>query len=317
MTYIPGHSSVIAYAIETAAIVESADGETPAVLPAIPASPVLIGYTNVPEATRELGNAKGFAIGSPYPLYNKKGVRKPSLSFEMRIGSIPLLQKCLLGSGGLHDLADLCFFIGVVGQPTQVYRFAKCDTLTLNLQEGDAQELTASGQFPAQCVQVGPTLSPTRAQLSAIGKPLMWHDVRTLTIGGDEYRRSLMGARIAVAHGLERKSPRPYWGDDVPLSLTHSELLPHLNTVTGELSLHNQLSEDLFTGSVNAQEWGDIPIAITDGPGLPAGATARVFDLTLQNVIPGTITQRGVDTSAQMQHSATFLADDLLIATSR
>ncbi len=316
--YIPGHSAILAYALEVGSITESADGTAPATLPAIPGSPILIGYTNVPEATRDLGNAKGFAIGSPFPLYNKRGVYKPSVSFEMRLGSIPLLQRCLRNSS--NDLDQICLYVGVAGQPCKVYRFAKCGEFSLNLQEGDSQELTASTRFEAITTQVGPTLSPTLNQLKAPGVPLHWHDVRqfNIPVAGTltDFRRTFMGCRATINHNIERKAPRPNWGDAEPLSRTSSELLPHFNTASGDMTLHKELPEALFNAAADSQDWGNIVIPISDGPGLVSGGTTKIFNLTMQNVLPQVATQAGVDASAQMQHRLTYAFDNLVIATS-
>lgn len=318
MTYIPGHSMLVAFAAETNAIAESTDGTTAATLGTLPSSPAIIGYTNIPELTDSYGNKKGFGGGVPHALYNARGPVAPQVKFEMTIVSRDFLKKCLRTSDGVYDLGSLCIFTGVNGQNPVAYRYAECSELVLNFTEGaqDAQELKATCTFMAIAKDYTPAtpLSATLADLQALGSPLFWHDIRQFAINGTDYRSVLMGQTVTLNHNIERKGQRPNWGDDSALSRTNYQLLPHLVSLNGESTFHAGIPDSLFNGAKQAQNWGDIVIACSDAPGRASGS--QVFNVTLKDVMPVTKTQRGGGVEQQVTYTVPIVASDLRIATS-
>lgn len=323
MTYVPGHNVWVGYSLEAGAITESPNGTTPAAIAAANTSLTYLGYMDVPESTEDYGNKKGFSIGSPLAQYSARGNVMNSLSFQLRVGASGFLPYCLRdASFGDYGMQPLTIYVGVAGSYTDIYRYCYVDTLGLSLQEGSAQEVTAAVTIQAmakQPLQTGAYLrSPTNSELSGpFAAPLMFHDIKQFIVTARDastvdYRSFLMGANLNIAHGLERKGSRPNWGDDEVLSRTCYEIMPHLVTVTGELTLHDRLPEKYFTTAIQSQNWGDIIIPISDSTGIDAGAP-NTMDLVVTGAMPTSRTTRGTEAGAQVSHSISIVADDLTI----
>jgi hypothetical protein len=321
--YISGHSGLVAIAAEVGTITESADGTTPAVLPAIPSSAALVGYTpNMPELSANLGNSKGYAVGDSRALYNRPGSPSPSATFQLVPGSGAFLvnycqryvDSTLSPTGRLKSFA---LFIGAAGVFTDVIRFCKVNELAIALQEslggGQGGEISASITAMGLARQSLTTpIGPNAAALRALGIPLMWHDVRTFGIdlgaGSIDYRKALMGLNVTLSHNLERKGVRPDWGDDVPLSRTNYELLEHTITARAEVQLHSRLSRAAFYGAVRAQQWGDITVDINDAE------QTKQLNLLLEGAVPENEVLRGVAAGEQMSHSVPLLLDNIVLS---
>lgn len=312
MAYIAGHSTFIAYNLDASAITESSNGTTAAALPAIPASPILLGYSNIPQTTRAFNNRKGYGVGAARALYGIKGAVLPQVAVDLRLGSLSFLQYCLRADD-TDDLPWLCFYVGVEGSYTNVFRKCKCSTLTLNFAPGGETgggELTAQATFFATAMQAGSTMTVSAAQARAFGTPLMWHDVRSFSITDSaaataDYRTNWMSQRWTVNHNLERKPIRQNWGDAEPLSRTSADILPHHINVTGETGFHSRLSQTLLTGAADAQSWGNVAIVASDSP------VTRTYTVTATEVMPDVDTQNGGDSGTQLSHTLTTVATNL------
>ncbi|RYX80487.1 hypothetical protein EON83_28425 [bacterium] len=310
--FIPAHDAVVLYALETASITESTNGTTPANLPTTPTPLGVLGYTNLPQTARGLNNSKGFAIGQQGAAYNKRGRVEPSVSLEIRPGSVAALANLLPDENG--DIPYLAIFIVVKGKYTDVYRFCKPSSLDWKFGGGGDSgggEISISAEFWATAYEYENNSDNTRtiptSQLRALGTPLMWHDVREFSIGTISYRQALMNLSAKVDYGLERKNERPNWGDNKPLSRTSYALLEHHNTVSGEIGLHARLPETLFSAAANAQNWGDIAINCSD----PAG---KGFALTLTSAFPSDESMGGGESSAEIDHTVPFTADNIALS---
>lgn len=308
MSFNAAHNAVVLIALETGVITESPDGVTPATLPPVPSSPVVLGYTNLPSIARGLGNSKGFALGLQGAAYNKYGPQQPSMGIEIRPGNVSILSK-LLPDPITGILPWLCLYLVVKGQYTDVLRFCKPASLGFNFGGGGqgGGELSISTTFQGTAYQRMAPLTVAPNLIRALGTPMMWHDVRQFSIGSDSYRRALMSLTANLDMGLERKNERPDWGPNNPLSRTCYDMLEHHKTVTGEISLHERLPESLFTGAQDAQEWGDIAVNCSS---TPAGR-AKGFLLNLKGCFPSDETQAAAEASAEIDHSVPFSADDL------
>lgn len=318
MTYVPAHDFVLMYKQETGTITESADGDTPAALPALPTSPALVGFVDPADIVADDGNKKGFASGSPYALYDAKGARVYSLAADVRLASMAFVQKCMRGSGGPYGLAEMALYYGTSNHSsngvTTVQRFAVCDQLGIVLSQGGAQEIIASAAFQAIAEQPGIAVTPTLSELRAVGPNLFWHNVLTCMINGINYRNSITGASFTLNHGLTRDPVvRPDWGDDEPLSRTSYTLMPHHNVVTGEITFSKKLPASLFTAAINSTDWGTLTFRVSDTHAIATG-TAKDYTLTLTNVRPVIRRQSRVETSTQLMHSVSIIADDMLLA---
>ena len=314
MAYIAGHHAFVAYAPEVGSITESANGTTPAALPAVPTSINLIGYTNVPEQRLALNNGWGYGVGTAYGQYRKRGAVTPSLSITLRAGSLDLLESINRTDDVLPSLA---FFVGVPGVWTDVYRFSKINTLSLSARESSAEasEIESTLQIEATAVQTLATpLNPDTSLILALGDPLFWHDARVANVENSavalvDLRASLMSFEVSIGHNLERKNTRPNWGDNVPLSRTSYALLEHLITVSGTLSLHDRLPASLTRATANAQEWGDFTLGISN-----VGGT-KAINLVLNDLMPTELSSQGVEASAQQSHSVSYTARNYTLAT--
>lgn len=309
MNYFGGDEALILYAPETTTTLQGY-GFTDT-LPAIPSSPVTIGYVNVPQVTTRRNAKKGYGIGSPYALYDAKGTRIYAIDIDMRIASKEFLQKMLRGSGGYKNLADLAFYHGISdingeGQ-TFVHRFVKCNNFQFSFQEGSAQELQATGSFLGLAEQNGSAMAPTEAQLKAPGAPFYWSNVLSVNIQGTQFRDRLMGISITGNHNLEPKGHRVDLGDNNPLSLTHIGLRPRTFEGRADITLHDRLDDALRKATVNASIWGDITINCSNADVQPTGETAKSMLVTLHDCILDEDAQQAKEVSEQMSHSASIL----------
>ncbi len=317
--FTPAHDAVVLYALESGSITESTNGTSAAHLPGDPGSLAVLGYTNLPQTARGLNNSKGFAIGQQGAAYNKRGRIEPTTTIEIRPGSVDALQH-LQPDPDTGVLPYLAIYILVKNQYVDCFRFCKPTTVDWKLGGGgDKQggEISISAAFWATAYQRKDSSAfsisdaSIRTQLRALGTPLMWHDVREFNITGGgattSYRRSLMNLSVKVDYGLERKNERPYWGDDEPLSRTSYALLEHHTNVSGELGFHERLPDTLFSAAANSQDWSNITIKCSD-------ITAqKQFNLSLANPFPSDETQGGGESSAEIDHTVPFTADNIAV----
>lgn len=320
MTYVPGHSVWVGYALENGTINDSV---LPPTITNAPTNFAYLGYLDVPEVTHDYGNKKGFSVGSPYAMYEARGANNPSLSLNIRLGATGFLPYCLRGAYGNYGMQPLVFYVGVAGQYTDIYRFCYVDTLALAIQEGSGQEVTAAVTLQAMARQISTNpsyvKSPSLSDLSsAYGAPLMYHDVKSFLLTDRasvtyQYRKMLTGLTLNVAHNLERKGIRPNFGDDNPLSRTCYEIMPHLVTVTGEINLHDRLPEDFYSIATQSQNWGDIAVGVSDATGIDSGPPNEL-NLSIVRPVPVSRTNRGVEAGAQISHSVSFVADNVVIS---
>lgn len=323
--YQPGHDAFVAWKVESATGASTSsygtwDSSDNPTLPAAPSSPVYAGYLmNAPTTTDSYNNKKGTAVGSYLPLYDADGAVQFEIQVQFAIGSIALIEKCLRDGTGLYGLPDICLFVGQsnvngIGY-TDVYRYCKCNTLQIQLQSGSAQELMCTATFWPLARQTGSVLTPTREQHQALGEPLFWHDVRDVTLGATNRRRTFMGGSITVNHNLERKELRPHAGQSDPTSLIPYEIMPHMQTVEGDLTLHAQLAETFYTSGTLPRRWGDLTFGINDEARQADPEDAKYFNLTLENVVPMSRSKGGQEASAEIQYTVPYIADDLTIST--
>jgi hypothetical protein len=197
---------------------------------------------------------------------------------------------------------------------TDVYRFCKVNELALTINEGGEQggEIQASTTcFGLAKQALGAPLSIAENLLRALGVPLMFHDVRTFTIPIAEvdtsFRNALQSLSCTLSHNLEYKGQRPNWGDAQPLSRTAYDLLEHHINAKAEIDLHKRLSRALFTGSVAAQQWGDIEVGIEDV------ANSVALNLSLQDALVTNETMRGVASGEQISHTVPVELSNIVI----
>ncbi|BCM88847.1 hypothetical protein IAD21_00689 [Abditibacteriota bacterium] len=320
--FIPAHNAVVLYALESGSITESTNGTTAATLPTAPTTPTVLGYTNLPQTARGLNNSKGFAIGQQGAAYNKRGRVEPSITVEIRPGSLEALSHLQPNEDGI--LPHLALYVVVKdpdgGSYTDTYRFCKPTTLDWKLGGGGDKgggEISISAAFWATAYKREAVLTVAPSDLRDLGTPLMWHDVRQFTIedatgSPTSYRRSLMNLSVKVDYGLERKNERPHWGDSEPLSRTSYALLEHHQNISGEIGLHERLPEGLFSAAAQSQDWGDIVIVCSDAHG--SVAATKGFTLTLAGAFPSDETQGGGESNAEIDHTIPFTADGISVA---
>lgn len=310
MPYIAAHNCIVLYAIDNAPIVDNDDGVTAPVLPAIPANPVVLGYTDLPQTSRGFNNSKGFAVGQQGAAYNKRGNRTPTLNVTIRPGNIAALANLQPDENGV--LPSLAIFVVVRDQFTLVFRKCKLSTAEYVL-FGTGQEngeVAVTANFMAVAVQEVAAMMVAPALLRALGVPLMWSDTRRWVItdaAGAQlnYRRALMSLSVQVDYGTERKNARPNFGDNEAASMTSYDLLEHHQRVSGTASLHGRLPRELFDGAVRAQDWGDMIITVKDVE------ASKGFDLTLSGVFPTDESGNGGDSNAEIDYTVPFTADSL------
>jgi hypothetical protein len=311
----PAHDAIVYFAPEAGFI---NDNVLPVTIPVEPQNPEILGYTDLPETSRGLNNAKGFAVGMQGAAYNKRGRREPSITINIRPGNVAALAylfpdgPSFLTSNG--KIPYLCLSVRVKGSHTDVYRYCKPASVAFNFSGGDGQggELTIAVTFQATTFEriEGAPDFPAPSAVRALGVPLMWHDVRSFKVGNTQLRRALMSLSVTLDMGLERKNERPNWGDDNPLSKTSYELLEHHKTVTGEMALHERLDGSLFDAAANSQDWDDIQIYCSSEP---AGGS-KGFTLTLSGPLPTNESMQGGESSKEIDFTIPFAADDIAFA---
>jgi hypothetical protein len=309
----PAHDAIVYFAPEVGDI---KDDVTPSTVPRLPDDLMLLGYTDLPETSRGLNNAKGFAIGMQGAAYNKRGRREPSITINIRPGNVAALAY-LFPDGpnfarSTGKLPYLCLWVRVKDSHTDLYRYCKPASVAFNFSGGDGQggELTIAVTFQATTFErvEGVPDFPVPATVRTLGTPLMWHDVRSFTVGNTELRRALMSLSVTLDIGLERKNERPNWGDDNPLSKTSYALLEHHKTVTGEMALHERLDSTLFDAAAKSQDWQDIELYCS---AVPAGGT-KGFTLKLSGPLPTNESMQGGESSKEIDFTIPFAADDIV-----
>lgn len=307
------HRLFCGFAAEAGTITEG-DGSTPASFSANPpGSFKLCGWMNAPQTDRGLNNSLGYSIGGPEAAYRKRGARNPTLSITLRGGgALDLLTYANRDSAS--ELPWLCFFVGVPGEWTEVYRFCKIGNIGISANEspqGEAAEIEITLQIEATAVvALSVALNPSLATLrAALGAPLFWHDVRTFSLNGTGMRKAISSFNVQVNHNLERKNERNDWGDNNPLSNTNYELLEHNLNVSGEIALHDKLSETLLTSATRSQNWGDIVLMIGDFEG------TQQINFSLISVFPQTVTSDGVEAGAQLSYTVPVMAKSYALTT--
>lgn len=322
--YDPAHHYAVMWAPETTLITESADGITPPTLPAAPANPVLIGYlSSTPELDRGLNNSRGFSIGSKRANRKKRGARNPKLSFKLQITSLAFLQNGQAETGS--ELPDFCLTLVIPNKRTIRLRFCKISQRTFTFTEtptGEPGELEVDIQVEAMLVEpvavpISMTAGALEALVLALGQTFYWHDVRRLDITNaagatNNYRDAVMSLSITDKTNIERKGERQNWGDNNPMSNTNLALLEHHEEATGELKWHSHLKEDLLTATVDAQNWGDIVVHVSDKPVL-GDDDGREFLVTAFDCFPSNVTDSGTESSAQLSSTVPFTASHMLV----
>lgn len=317
--FIPGHSSLIHYQADDAAITESSDGLTPATIAALEGSPTLVGYTNVPETVLNLNNTVGYSGGMAAGAYGARGMVEVEVGFTIRFGLASFLTNYCLRADDDVDLPDAAIHISNSNGRT-IIRKAKCQSVELVFDsggEGGGGPLLANVRFwgiTATLYQSALTATPS--QIRAFNCPLMWHDLRTLSIKSTDYRKALVRQSWSLTHNLERKPARQNFGDNQLLSRTSYFLLPHLIGVTGEISFHSGLTTELVNQAKNSQDWGNVSTFATDSPAIPDGQDANYITVTANSVMPSRQTENGGELSTEITYTVPVVARNLAISTS-
>ena len=307
MSYFPGHNYFLR-AIESTTTINESTGALQN-LTAI-GSAADIGYTSPNAVNINEGTKIGYAAGRRPGSYAARGARTFSLEAALRIGSIEFIRDFCLKNDDTLPYVD--FFYGISGQWARGMYRSRCSRASLSFQEGDAQELTASATFEGIA---GASVSPVTLgyDFEEFGPALLWTDVRDFSVNSIPFRDKVTSLSVDVDHQLERKGIRPDFGDDVPGSRTSYDLLPHHFAVSGQLQLHDLMTNEsaLFTGSQRAMDWSDITIRCNDV------ALDEIYDVTIVNPRPTGRNQDAVESEAQMSFTVPFVADNLIISTSR
>lgn len=315
----PTDLAFVGYAAESGSI---NDAVTPATLPAAPSPFQLCGWSNLPDRRRGLNNSQGRAIGTPYAAYTRNGVQTPGLSLTLKGGGALGLLSYAARTG--NDLTALAFFVGVPNVWTEVYRFAKINTLGFTFTEsaeGEPAEIQiAVGVEATAFVLLDTPLNPNVPDLLAdLAPPLFWHDIRTRTVTNGEASPTtldlatyLMQVTVQVNHNIMRKAERPDWGPDAPLSRTNYDLMPRSIDVNGELSLHRRLPASFWTASDTSQDWGDLVFSISDAP----RGGSQTLDITLGHLVPSDEVGPAGEPNTQISHTVPFTARTFTIAVS-
>jgi len=302
-----GEQAVLYYEAET-----NAGGypHSTSTLPAATGTPLLAGYFKPANRTHNDNNSKGFSGGSPFSTYDKKGRREYGLRADIIVGNIALLQKCLRGSGGYKNLADLALYAGASNEYSDGYmdvlREAKCSQLVLNLQE-DA-EVIGQAEFWAMCMQSATNASPTNSAIkTAGGDALFWYDMSAWNIGSTNFRNVISGANLTLNHNLKRIGQRPNGGDNSVLSRCCWAIRPGKVMGTGSFTLKDRLPASLFNSGADSTNWGNITALI--------GTAGKTFNLTFTNARYQQEERQGGDVDGELLSSVNFVYDDLEIAT--
>ena len=318
--YHGGNQALLLYATDTRMPATKAAAD--AWIAAVPASPVIIGYADIPDVPINDNRTKEMAIGSLLSQFDGEGNRVGDLTAAIRVGNAEFLKKCLLGSGGPQGLAELAFFTGVDDSRgdgyTLVHRGSMCNSLGLTLSEpqgGAPAPITANAKFGLLVPDTpGPALSPTLAQYRATGATLFWHNVMTAEIDGMDLRDEFMSMNFKADYNLERKGNWQDYGETDPLSRCNKYFRVQGNKISGDLMFHSRLPAKYINQAKGASHWGDIEIGCSNAAAI-AGGTAKAFVLTLTNVRPNTSQQRAGQSTTQMSHSVSIIADAMTITT--
>lgn len=305
MSYYPGHNYFLRAIASTTTINESTgalQNQT-----AI-GSAQDIGYTSPNSVNIAEGTKMGYAAGRRPASYSARGSRNPTLDAELRIGSMGFIRDFCLKNDDTLPYID--FFYGVSAQWARGFYRAKCSRASLNFQEGEAQEVTASASFEGTAVA---SVSPVTLgyDYEQFGAALLWTDVRVFSVNGIAMRDKIISASVEIDHQLERKGIRPDFGDNVPGSRTSYALLPHHFAVSGQLQLHDLMSDEaaLFTNAQKTMDWSNIVIGVSDI------ANTKNYTVTIVNPRPTGRAQDPVGSEAQMSFSVPFVADNLTITS--
>ncbi len=277
--YRPGDNAFLYYADEAAAY-----NPLTSPIPAIPSGPTLAGYIGIPGFNSSEGGKNGFANSSPFAQYTLNGARVHEVTFTLRIAaggaSLEFLKRCLRTStlsgspAYYYGQPQLCLYVGSSdrfgGGFTRVLRWASCSRVTITLNEGGAQEITAQCTFMGIMEQASSSLTPTVGALSALGAPVAFQNLLNFYIGQPgNYRdfRTIAGTTtISVDNSLEAKSIQPDLGDNVANSRIPYALLPHNEVATFSSTWHDSNImigtayatpglAPLRTSSANATDW--------------------------------------------------------------
>ncbi|MBW3636355.1 MAG: hypothetical protein KY445_07810 [Armatimonadetes bacterium] len=303
--YQPGSLGKFYYNAETAAY--PAGSAVPA--PAVPVSVVWGGWADVPDENVDDGSREVYSLGSDDPQLVIPGGRIHTLGVTTRLANKPLLQKCIKGSGGFRDLADLCLVTGTsTAGGSRALRFAKCNTLTIAFQEGSAQDITAAMEFWGLAEEGGSDLTPTAADILSPGTPLTWHNVTEVNIGPANVRDVISGITLTVNNNLERKGFRPDYGTASPWSRTTYALLPRQKSYRAELSFHTPDVARYVLGLVaSGTATGAFSIVVTDSGSSIQGASARTFTFSAAAGRIATRTRRGGDPAQELTGTVTLI----------
>lgn len=313
--YDAGHQFYLYLAEETSSITESTDGSTPATLPALPSSPRLIGYIDPADVSRNENTKQGWGAGAPDAAYSVLGARTFTLNLNIRVGDVTLLEEAF------ENDKQYAVFYGKTNENSdgwgKALRFAKIASVALSIQssEEEAQEISAQIGFEALAWQEDSTARTVALSdlQTAGGDVLTWYHVITATIGATDYRQGISGITINKTKTLQRKPGRPDWGDDEELSRTSYALLTNKNTITGELTLHQNLEVALFTAAKCATKWSDIVVTIDNANA--CNDTEKSLTLTVGGARPQTFGQQGGDLDSEITYSIPFVASTVTVDT--
>ena len=224
--YRAGHEANFYFAAETAAYPSGVAAPNPA----LPGSVVWGGWATIPEVTEDEGTKEIYGLGDIEAQTIIPGARTCDFGVTTRLGNKALLQKCFLGGGGYRDLPDLCLVAGnsdIRGDgSSQAARFAKCASVSIQMSNGSAQEITAQTQFQALTSVPAAAMEPTAAELLAQGVPLTWHNVMEINVAGTNVRDVCTGVTLNVQYTLARELWRPDYGPENPWSRTAFAIVP-------------------------------------------------------------------------------------------
>ncbi len=304
MSYFPGHNYFLKAQDANGTSINDATG---ALIPGTSVeSATDIGYTSPNSVTHNEGTKIGYAAGRRTGAYAARGNRVHTLTAELKLGSLEFIKDNCVKMD--DDLPWLDFYYGVSGEWTRgIYR-SRCSKVSLNFQEGEAQELTASATFEGIASATAQTVT-TNYDYQEFGPALLWTDVRQFSVNGTAIRDKVTSLSVDIDHQLERKGIRPDFGDNVPGSRTSYSLLPHHAAVTGSLALHDlpTIEAQLFTSGANAMQWSDIVVQARDV------ANTTTYNMTIVNPRPTGRTQDATGSEAQMAFTVPFVADRITI----
>ncbi len=305
MSYFPGHNYFLRFAESGSTSINDATGALS--FGSNIASALDIGYTSPNSVASNEGTKIGYAAGRRTGAYAARGNRVHTLTAELKLGSLAFIKDHCIATD--DDLSWLDFYYGVSGEWARGLYRSRCSKVSLNFQEGEAQELTASATFEAiAAASVSPvTLGYDYQQFGAV---LLWTDVRQFSVNGTAIRDKVTSLSVDVDHQLERKGIRPDFGDNVPGSRTSYSLLPHHAVVSGSLALHDlpSIEAQLFTSGANAMAWSDIVVQARDV------ANTKTYNVTIHNPRPTGRSQDATGSEAQMAFTVPFVADSISIS---